>query len=146
MTDGKLSLNRRQLLVGAGGISLVGAVGPKMAAAAAAAASGGLPHHIGAAEKTTEASADAVINALEGAYGVNRGQRRNHTKGVGALGYFVGLPQAAVYSRSPLFSGERLEVVARFSVAGGDPDASDTEKSPRGLGLQFRLPTAAFIT
>ena len=136
MTESKLTLNRRQLLVGAGGISLVGAVGPTVAAAA----EGGVRRDIGAAEKATEASAESVINALEGVYGVNRGQRRNHTKGVGAVGYFVGLPEAATYSRSSLFSGEKLEVVARFSVAGGDPDASDTEKSPRGLGLQFRLP------
>jgi catalase len=140
MTESKLTLNRRQLLAGAGGISLIGAVDPSVAAATAA-PGGGLPHDIGAVEKTTEASAETVIDALEGVYGVNRGQRRNHTKGVGALGYFVGLPEAAVYSRSPLFSGETLQVVARFSLAGGDPHASDTERSPRGLGLQFRLPT-----
>jgi catalase len=53
---------------------------------------------------------------------------------------FVGAPEAAEYSRSQLFSGQEIEVVARFSLAGGDPEASDTEKSPRGLGLQFRLP------
>src|SRR5260370_944765 len=92
------------------------------------------------AEKTFEATADNVVNTLEAAYGVNRGKRRNHTKGFGALGIFVGAPEAAEYSRSLLFSGQEIEVVARFSLAGGDPEASDTEKSPRGLGLQFRLP------
>src|ERR1700738_1254700 len=91
-------------------------------------------------KKTFEATADNVVNTLEAAYGVNRGKRRNHTKGFGALGIFVGAPEAAEYSRSLLFSGQEIEVVARFSVAGGDPEASDTEKSPRGLGLQFRLP------
>lgn len=136
MTKGKLTLNRRDLLVGAGTLSVVGAIDSTMPAAA----NGVVRHDIGAVEKTTEASSETVVNTLEAVYGVNRGQRRNHTKGVGALGYFVGLPEAAAYSRSPLFSGERLEVVARFSIAGGDPDASDTEKSPRGLGLQFRLP------
>jgi hypothetical protein len=44
-----------------------------------------------------------------------------------------------VYSRSLLFSGSTIPVVARFSVAGGNPNASDTEKSPRGMALEFRL-------
>ncbi|MGZ3410305.1 MAG: catalase family peroxidase [Xanthobacteraceae bacterium] len=95
------------------------------------------------AEIGTEGTASAVANALEGAYGTHRGQRRNHTKGIGALGTFVGSPEAAVYSRSGLFSGQTIDVVARFSLAGGDPQASDTEKSPRGLGLEFRLPNGA---
>jgi hypothetical protein len=55
------------------------------------------------AEKTFEATADNVVNTLEAAYGVNRGKRRNHTKGFGALGIFVGAPEAAEYSRSQLF-------------------------------------------
>jgi catalase len=93
-----------------------------------------------AAEGAREVTAEQVVNALEGVYGVNRGKRRNHTKGFGALGSFVGAPEAAAYSRSALFSGHEIEVVARFSVAGGDPEASDSERSARGLGLEFRLP------
>ena len=95
------------------------------------------------AEVGTEGTAIAVIDALEGAYGTHSGQRRNHTKGIGALGSFVGNPEAAAYSRSALFSGQTIPVVARFSLAGGDPEASDTEKSPRGMGLEFRLPGGA---
>jgi catalase len=98
------------------------------------------PQNAHTAEKTLEATAGRVADALEGTYGVQRGQRRNHAKGVGALGSFVGTPEAAKYSCSPLFSGQSVEVVARFSLAGGDPNASDTERSARGLGLQFRLP------
>jgi catalase len=90
-----------------------------------------------------EATAQEVIDALEAAYGVNKGLRRNHTKGVGALGSFIGNTEGAELSRSLLFGGERIEVVARFSVAGGDPEASDAEKSPRGLALEFRLPDGA---
>jgi catalase len=33
-----------------------------------------------------------------------------------------------------------VPVVARFSLAGGDPNASDAEKSPRGMALEFQLP------
>jgi len=32
-----------------------------------------------------------------------------------------------------------VPVVARFSLAGGDPEASDAERSPRGMALEFRL-------
>ena len=39
-----------------------------------------------------------------------------------------------------LFSGRAVPMVARFSLAGGDPNASDAEKSPRGMALEFRLP------
>ena len=87
-----------------------------------------------------EVSPQSVVEALEGTYGVHPGQRRNHTKGTCALGEFVGEREGARYSRSALFSGRAVPVVARFSLAGGDPNASDAEKSPRGLGLEFRLP------
>jgi catalase len=83
---------------------------------------------------------NAVVTALEEAYGVHPGERRNHTKGMCALGSFVGLPDAATYSRSGLFSGSSIPVVARFSLAGGNPKASDAEKTPRGMALEFRLP------
>jgi catalase len=48
---------------------------------------------------------NAVVKALEDDFGVHPGQRRNHTKGTCATGSFVGLPDAASYSRSALFSG-----------------------------------------
>ena len=54
----------------------------------------------GAQEPVT---APQVVTALEEAYGVHPGQRRNHTKGMCALGSFVGTPEAASYSRSALF-------------------------------------------
>jgi catalase len=87
-----------------------------------------------------EVTVEQVQAALEGTYGVHRGQRRNHTKGTCALGSFVGQATAAPYSRSALFSGGAIPVVARFSLAGGDPNASDTDRSPRGMALELRLP------
>src|SRR2546427_10814230 len=38
-----------------------------------------------------EVTAEDVVAALEGAYGVHPGERRNHTKGTCALGAFVGI-------------------------------------------------------
>ncbi|HEX4554276.1 MAG TPA: catalase [Xanthobacteraceae bacterium] len=144
MSDRHAGRSRRDVLAAMGGLSVAGAVGPAMAAPVLITPVGP-PDEAGAlrAETGGEATATAVVDALEGAYGAHRGQRRNHTKGIGALGTFVGRPEGAAYSRSALFSGQTIEVVARFSLAGGDPQASDTEKSPRGLGLEFRLPNGA---
>lgn len=96
------------------------------------------PTPVGSEQK--KVTADQVVTALEGAYGVHRGERRNHTKGTCALGTFVGMPEAGAYSRSALFSGQPVPVVLRFSLAGGDPDAPDADRSPRGMALEFRLP------
>ncbi|NVB83363.1 MAG: catalase family peroxidase [Kofleriaceae bacterium] len=88
--------------------------------------------------KPTQVTAEAVTNALEGAYGVHPGQRRYYTKGTCAVGTFVGEPSQ--YSRSRIFSGQRIPVIARFSLAGGDPNAPDTDPSSRGMALELRLP------
>lgn len=85
-------------------------------------------------------TAEQVVSALEGTFGVTPGERRNHTKGTCATGQFVGTRAAAAYSRSALFSGEPVPVVARFSVAGGNPRVPDTAKNPRGMALEFKLP------
>ena len=49
------------------------------------------------------------------------------------------MPETASYSRSALFSGATIPVVARFSLAGGNPKAADAGKGPRGMALEFRL-------
>lgn len=87
-----------------------------------------------------EVSADQVVSAIEGTFGVTPGERRNHTKGMCALGEFVGSPEAAGYSKSSLFSGKSIPVTARFSLAGGNAKAPDTAKSARGMALEFKLP------
>jgi len=92
-----------------------------------------------AAAQGDEVTADQVVTALEGAYGVHPGERRHHTKGTCALGALVGSSEAAAYLRSALFAGDAVPVVARFSLAGGDPHAPDAEKSPRGMALECRF-------
>lgn len=87
-----------------------------------------------------ELTADHVVTAIEGTFGVTPGQRRNHTKGSCASGQFVGTPEAAALSRSALFSGRPLPVIARFSLAGGNPKVADTTKNARGMALEFKLP------
>jgi catalase len=81
-----------------------------------------------------------VIESLEGTFGVHPGQRRNHTKGMCADGEFVATLGAPALSRSQMFTGAAIPVVARFSVAGGNPNAPDATKNARGMALEFRLP------
>ena len=83
---------------------------------------------------------DQAVAAIEGAFGVTPGQRRNHIKGSCAVGEFVGSKDAARYTRSALFSGKPVPVVARFSLAGGNPKVPDTARNPRGMALEFKLP------
>lgn len=85
-------------------------------------------------------TADQVVAAIEGTFGVTPGERRNHTKGTCAIGEFTGSKDAARYTRSALFSGKPVPVVARFSLAGGNPKTPDTAKNPRGMALEFKLP------
>src|SRR3979409_2418435 len=141
MRHDKQFRSRRQVLASAGHLSIGGVIAPALASAALSSPAEAIAvSQLGSSEEPTEVTPEKVVDALEKAYGQHRGQRRNHTKGVGARGEFIGNPEAAIYSRSALFSGEPLEVVARFSLAGGDPEASDTEKSPRGMALEFRMP------
>lgn len=95
------------------------------------------------ASQQKDVTANDVVTALEGAYGVHPGERRNHAKGTCALGTFVGIREAEAYSRSALFSGSSVPVVARFSLAGGNPTAPDADRSPRGMALEFRLPNGS---
>ena len=83
---------------------------------------------------------EAQVNALEGLFGKQAGFRRSQAKGICASGYFVGNAVGRSLSRAAVFNGDRVPVVARFSVGGGNPKASDKSKSARGLALQFKLP------
>lgn len=87
-----------------------------------------------------DVTAAQAVSALEGTFGVHPGERRNHIKGTCAAGEFVGSPEAHAYTRSALFSGQTVPVVARFSLPGGNPRLPDTARSPRGMALEFRLP------
>lgn len=92
------------------------------------------------AAQASPVTPEQTVSALEATFGVTPGERRNHTKGTCAAGEFVGTRAAAAYSRSALFSGKPVPVVARFSVAGGNPNVPDTAKNARGMALEFRLP------
>src|SRR3981081_2552198 len=125
MTQNKRFRSRRDMLTSAGRLYIGSVIAPALGSAALSLPAEATPApHSNISEKQTEATAEKVVDALEGAYGVHHGQRRNHTKGLGARGIFVGNPEAAIYSRSAGVPGKPLEVEARFSVAGGGPQGS----------------------
>lgn len=94
------------------------------------------------AARAQAAAADPVrmVDALEGTFGSHAGFRRSHAKGVCASGYFVGSAEGRALSIASAFAGARIPVVARFSVGGGNPMASDKGRTVRGLALAFDLP------
>jgi catalase len=117
--------------------------GARFAFLTLASAASGAPMLALAAPPASEVTAPQMIDAFEGDYGVHPGQRRNHTKGTCAAGEFVGTTDAAALSRSALFSGKTIPVVARFSLGGGNPEEPDAGPAPRGMALEFRLPGGA---
>ncbi len=92
------------------------------------------------AAQAQQVAPNQVVDSLIGTFGNHPGMRKNHAKGSCAEGVFVGAPEAAKYSRSLLFSGKAVPLVARFSLAGGNPDAADATRNARGLAIEFRLP------
>lgn len=85
-------------------------------------------------------SPQALIDGFEGAFGTHAGFRRGGAKGICAEGHFVGAAEGKAISSAAVFSGERIPVIARFSVSGGNPQVVDKAKTTRGLALQFSLP------
>ena len=80
------------------------------------------------------------VDALEAVFGKHAGMRRSGAKGICASGYFEGNTVGRALSSASVFSGARIPVVARFSIGGGNPKASDKSKTVRGLSLVFNLP------
>lgn len=83
-----------------------------------------------------------IVDALNQRYGTHPGFRSNHAKGIVVEGGFSASPEAAMLSRSPLFTGAKLPVTVRFSDAGGLPDIADAspEANPHGMAIKFHLP------
>jgi catalase len=82
---------------------------------------------------------DKLVDALEGTFG-KHAARRSGAKGVCASGFFVGTPDGRGLVNSAIFSGQEIPVIARFSIGGGNPKATDKGKTVRGLALKFNGP------
>lgn len=79
---------------------------------------------------------EALVNALEARGGVHPTFRRAHAKGVCAEGTFIANGEGLRVSKAKLFEpGAEAAVIARFSIAGGDPKASDRRRELRSMAL-----------
>ena len=90
-------------------------------------------------------SADTVdpvkmVDSFEAVGGKFEGYRRSGAKGICATGEFVGSTESRILSSASAFSGQKIPVIVRFSVGGGNPKAVDNAKSQRNMALQFNLP------
>jgi catalase len=81
-----------------------------------------------------------MVDAFEAAGGKFEGYRRSGAKGICATGEFVGSTEGRTLSSASVFSGQKIPVIVRFSVGGGNPKAADNAKSQRNMALQFNLP------
>jgi catalase len=89
--------------------------------------------------QTVAAGPTELVDALEGTFG-KHAARRSGAKGVCATGFFMGSADGRALANSPIFSGNEIPVIARFSIGGGSPRATDKGKTVRGLALKFNGP------
>jgi len=90
--------------------------------------------------RAEEAQPDQLIDGLNAVFGVHAKMRAAHTKGICVKGNFTPTPEAAGLSKAPQFAAP-VPLVGRFSLGGGNPAASDSQKdNVRGIALHFQLP------
>ncbi len=81
-----------------------------------------------------------MVDAFQNAGGTFEGFRRSGAKGVCATAEFIGSAEGRALSIASAFSGKPIPVIARFSIGGGNPKATDNAKTQRNMALQFDLP------
>ncbi|MGV0812516.1 catalase family peroxidase [Mycolicibacterium boenickei] len=126
--SGRSVLSRRGALLGLAAVGGVAAVGV-----------GGLAEAAGWLRPDALTPAD-FADRFEQVAGRHEGFRRNHAKGLAAMGTFTSTGAGAAVSRASVFRDGTVPVVGRFSLSGGLPDQPDKNDTVRGLGLMFRLP------
>ncbi|MGD1239890.1 catalase family peroxidase [Mycobacterium seoulense] len=77
---------------------------------------------------------------FEHVYGRHDGFRRNHAKGLSAVGTFASTGAGAAICRAAVFRAGNVPLIGRFSLSGGLPDQADVRTTVRGLGLLFQGP------
>jgi catalase len=87
-----------------------------------------------------EAQPEELVDALNGVFGAHAKMRAAHTKGICVKGNFTPTPEAAALTKAPQFAAP-VPLVGRFSLGGGNPSASDSQKdNVRGIAMHFQLP------
>ena len=86
----------------------------------------------------TPPTARTLIGAIEAAAGPHPGYRRAHSRGVCVGGWFTGTPEGAALSSARVFTQDRVPVLGRLSIGGGDPHGAEAGARVRSLALQLR--------
>lgn len=84
------------------------------------------------------ATASDFIEVFEKLSGTHPGVRKGHARGVCAEGHFTPGEDARQRFDTPLFD-QAAPVVVRFSMGGGNPEADERARAPRGIGVKFLL-------
>lgn len=84
-------------------------------------------------------SPSRFVDRFERVYGRHDGFRRNHAKGLSALGTFTSNGAGVALSSASVFRPGVTPVTARFSLSGGMPVVSDANATVRGLAVLFHL-------
>ena len=92
------------------------------------------------AADTKPAQPNDFIEIFAKLSGDHKGMRKNHAKGICAVGDFTASQAGTDYFAADVFSGKTLPVVYRFSLPGGNPMIPDNARAPRGFAAQFSLP------
>lgn len=90
---------------------------------------------------TADTDPEALVNALNAVFGKHDGKRAAHTHGFCVKGSFAPTDEAAKLSKAPHLLGKGpWPVVGRFSMGGGNPEASNAQKdNVRALALHIDL-------
>ncbi len=85
---------------------------------------------------------EQIVDALNALFGLHRGYRPVHAKGILCQGTFSPAATAASVSRAPHFQSASVPITVRFSDFAGIPTVSDGDPlaSPRGIAIRFHLP------
>jgi len=85
---------------------------------------------------------EQLVDALNALFGLHRGYRPVHAKGIVCEGTFSPAATAASFSRAPHLQSGPVPITVRFSDFAGVPTVPDGDPlaSPRGMAIKFHLP------
>lgn len=89
------------------------------------------------AQAAPEIGPAQLVDALNGTFGSHSGKRASHAKGICADGEFVPASTIGDFVQSPLFAQQKIPANVRFSIGGGNPNASDKSRTVRGLAIRL---------
>ena len=97
----------------------------------------------GSGADDSKSLARQIFDVMIGEQGVKAGYRAIHAKGIVCKGMYAPTGDAGNLSRAAHFQADSVPVTVRFSDGAADPTIPDgsPDAQPRGMGIEFTLPT-----